>query len=172
MPKLLFYEMGVHWFDVWRFLFGMPDRLFAEMSRVSPYIQGEDSGIVTLGYNRYYGVMDMSWATRGELEHPATDEVLPEHIEKLVIDGEHGTLKMLGDGEVVLYTDGGDARQILLEGGPLDHEESHYRLSRHFIDRMEDGAPFATSGEDNLLTLKLVFAAYRSADEHAPIDLR
>jgi predicted dehydrogenase len=118
MPQLLFYEMGVHWFDVWRFLFGMPQRVFAEMARVSPYIEGEDSGVVILGHEDFYGLMDMSWATRRELEQPMPEQVLPDHIEKLVVDGERGTLKLHEDGSIVIIQDGGNFREQVLEGGP------------------------------------------------------
>ena len=77
MPNLLFYEMGVHWFDTWRFLFGNPKRLYAETKRISPYISGEDSGIVTLGYDDFYGILDMSWATRREIRDRLPEQVLP-----------------------------------------------------------------------------------------------
>jgi predicted dehydrogenase len=39
--------------------------------------------------------------------------------------------------------------------------QASYRAARtHFLDRLDDGAPFETSAEDNLATLEIAEAAY------------
>jgi predicted dehydrogenase len=169
MPKLLFYEMGVHWFDTWRFLFGMPKRLYAEIMKVSPYIVGEDSGIVVLGYDDFYGFLDMSWATRQKLDHPLGVQVAPIHLEQLVIDGQHATLKLHTDGRITMISRDGLSERIVEAKSYLDHEESHYRLQSHYIDCLEAGEDFQTSGYDNLQTLRLAFGVYESARQHCQI---
>ncbi|MBM7564203.1 Gfo/Idh/MocA family protein [Paenibacillus sacheonensis] len=171
MPKLLFYEMGVHWFDTWRFLFGTPRRLTAELTRVSDFIIGEDSGIVVLGHNDFYGFMDMSWATRQKLDRPLGESVGPVHLEQFVVDGSEGTLKMYTDGTIAIVSRNGSEERIVKANTELDHEESHYRLQSHFISSLNSGEPFQTSGEDNLVTLRLAFAVYDSAAEHKTISL-
>lgn len=171
MPKLLFYEMGVHWFDTWRFLFGTPKRLFAETQRVSPYIVGEDCGIVVLGYDQFYGFMDMSWATRQKLDRPLGGEVGIVHLEQLNIDGDKGTLKMYTDGKITIVSKDGTLEETIMETTELDHEESHYRLQSHFIACLQSGLSFQTSGEDNLITLRMAFGVYESAASHMPILL-
>ena len=93
MEKLLFFEMGPHWFDTWRFLFGTPERLYAETAKISPHVIGEDTGFVILrGSDQYgpefIGMMDMSWATRHKLDRPLGNEVGPVHLEQLYIDGD------------------------------------------------------------------------------------
>lgn len=169
MPKLLFYEMGVHWFDTWRYLFGMPKRLYAETTRVSPHITGEDSGIVVLGYEDFYGFLDMSWATRQKLDQPLGDRVGPVHLEQLVIEGDKGTLKLYTDGRITIVSQSGQVERTVEERTELDHEESHYRLQSHFISCLESGGEFQTSGRDNLQTLRLAFGVYESAKQHLPI---
>ncbi|QGQ94994.1 gfo/Idh/MocA family oxidoreductase [Paenibacillus psychroresistens] len=171
MPKLLFYEMGVHWFDTWRFLFGTPKRLYAETTRVSPHIQGEDSGIVTLGYDDFYGFMDMSWATRQKLDKPLGHEVGALHLEQMVIDGDNGTLKLFTNGKITLIDKDGLNEKVLAETTELDHEESHFRLQSHFITCLNSGEEFDTSAADNLITLKMAFGTYQSAEEHMPIRI-
>lgn len=168
MPRLLFYEMGAHWFDTVRFLFGDPKRLYAETLSISPYITGEDSGIVMLGYDGFYVVMDMSWATRRELEKPPAANVQAEHREQMVIEGNEGTLKLYMNGKITL-TDNEGFERILASRTTLDHAESHYRLQNHFIDALHNGLPFQTSGEDNLKTLELIFSTYESAEGHRVI---
>ncbi len=171
MPHLLFYEMGAHWFDTWRSLFGTPERLYAEISSISPYIKGEDSGIVTMGYPDWYGYMDMSWATRRNLESPPKTPVWPENLERLVIDGDEATLKLQFDGSINLVTKDGSHTSVIAEKTWLDHEYSHELLAGHFIDCMETGKPFFTSGEDNLTTMKMIFAVYDSAKTHQAVFL-
>lgn len=169
MPKLLFYEMGVHWFDTWRFLFGMPRRLYAEITKVSPYIVGEDSGIVVLGYDDFYGFLDMSWATRQKLEEPLGEQVGPVHLEQLVIDGQSGSLKLYTDGRITIVSRDGRIEHTIEATTHLDHEESHFRLQSHYIDCLGSGGDFQTSGHDNVQTLRLAFGVYESAEQHLPI---
>lgn len=171
MPKLLFYEMGAHWFDTWRFLFGTPRRLFAETHRVSPYVKGEDSGIIVLGYEDFYGYMDMSWATRQKLDLDLGENVAPVHLEQLVVDGERGTIKLYTSGKITIVSQNGETEETVLAGGEMDHEESHFRLQSHFIQCLNEGTPFQTSGEDNLRTLRMVFGVYESAANHIPVQL-
>lgn len=171
MPRLLFYEMGAHWFDTMRFFFGEPKRLYAEMVRVSPHIAGEDTGVVTLGYDGFYAVMDMSWAARGELERAPDADVKAEHREQMVIEGELATLKLRRNGDIALI-DGSGREKLLQEGIVLDHADSHVRLQSHFIEALDSGKPFQTGGEDNLKTLRLMFSAYRSAQYHEVIHFR
>ncbi len=172
MPKLLFYEMGVHWFDTWRFLFGTPKRLYAEIQRNSPHIVGEDSGIVVLGHDEgFYGYLDMSWSTRQKLDRPLSDKVEAVHLEQLIIDGENGTLKMYTSGRITVVNKEGTAERTLLETSELDHEESHFKLQSHYINCLNTGLPFQTSGADNLKTLRMAFGVYDSAARHMPIVL-
>lgn len=171
MEKLLFYEMGVHWFDTWRFLFGTPQRLYAETQRVSPHITGEDSGIVVLGYDDFYGFLDMSWATRQKLDRTLGDEVSALHLEQLNIDGENGTLKLYTTGRITIINKDGSVEREVMDTTELDHEESHYRLQAHYIACLNNQTPFQTSGEDNLITLRMAFGVYDSAVSHMPINI-
>ncbi|WP_379160932.1 Gfo/Idh/MocA family protein [Paenibacillus sp. sgz5001063] len=168
MPKMLFYEMGVHWYDTWRYLFGDPKRLYAETRRISPYIKGEDAGLITLGYDNYMGLMDMSWATRQNLPEKLTTPVLPKHQEQLVIEGDKATVKLYSNGTISVIDNHGTEIKVS-ENNSLDFEESHYRLQSHFIHCLNTGEEFQTSGEDNIKTLELVFETYRSAKEHRVI---
>jgi len=167
MPKLLFYEMGVHWFDTWRYLFGMPKRLYAELAQGSPYIIGDDTGTVTLGYDDFYGVMDASWATRREHNSPVGSKVSIDHKESLVIDGTSGSLKLYINGDITIIDHNGE--RFVAEKTSLDHEESHFRLQSHFIGCLNSGEAFQTSGADNLDTLRLAFGVYQSANKHEVI---
>jgi predicted dehydrogenase len=168
MPRLIFYEMGVHWVDVWRFLFGQPKRVYAEMKRISPHVIGEDCGAVLLGYDDFYGVLDMSWASRlgfikkdGELKRSSA--------ELLKVDGEKGTLVLEQNGKVAIRYD--EEEEIILPFSTMSFEESHYLLQSHFVDALDQKRPIQTDGPDNLKTLEVVFAIYESAEKQQVVHL-
>ena len=116
--------MGAHWFDTWRFLFGHPSRLYAETRRISPYIVGEDSGVVILGYDQFYGTLDMSWATRRKLRVPLEPTVQASNLESLLIEGDSASLRYDITGKITLIDHNGMER-VVAETTALDHEESH-----------------------------------------------
>lgn len=153
MPRLVMYEMGVHWFDVWRMLFGDPIRLYAEMRQVSPYIVGEDVGTVMLGHEGFHGIMEMSWASRRGL--------FDSKPEMFYIESDQCALKMDGDGRLTVLDD--DGERVL--NGPLtwDMADSFRLLQKHYLHCLDTGMEFQTGGEHNVKTLKLVFDAYESA---------
>ena len=177
MPRLLFYEMGVHWWDTWRFLFGMPTRLYAEFCHVSPHVAGEDVGIVVLVHENengsFIGHLDASWASREEINEPG--DLDASFNEAMVIDGERATLRLTPTGKMregrLERVDAAGSVTVLREGLRYDTVESIHRLQTHFLDCLETGQPFQTSGDDNRETLRLTFAAYESADAHRAVTL-
>lgn len=172
MPKLLFYEMGAHWFDVWRFLFGEPQRVYANTKGASPYITGEDTGTVVLSHDNFYGFMDMSWATRVELKAALSDgnKIVPHNRDQMIIEGTQATLKLSYNGDIVLIDNNG--LESKLDSCPVpDSVESHFRLHSHFIDCLDNDKEPVTSGRDNLLTLRLIFATYDSAEQKKLVNL-
>lgn len=153
MPNLIFFEMGIHWLDVWRYLFGEPVTLYANAARISPFVQGEDTGVVMLNHDAFFGYMDVSWASRRSY----TKKQTPERAEHLIIEGDKATLILYQDNSIVVR-DHDANEQVLTNGYPLNMEESFSRLQRHFISCLENGQEFQTNPEDNLKTLELVFA--------------
>ncbi|MBN1670096.1 MAG: Gfo/Idh/MocA family oxidoreductase [Kiritimatiellae bacterium] len=163
MPHLLGYEMGPHYFDTFRFLFGEPSSLFARTHRVSPHMQGDDVLVVVLTYAAMTATIATSWAS---VPIPGWDtpgrKLAGWSAELLEIDGTDGTLVIRADTSLDLYKD-------------RDHEHWEFDTPamadniraalQHFVDCLASGAEFATSGEDTLKTMALVYAAYRSAEE-------
>jgi len=162
MPRLLLYEVGVHLLDVQRFLFGDPETVYARLHRLSPHVQGEDVQALILGYPGLTSLIVDSWAS---VPIPDLDRLegggkwSPRLLE---IDGSDGTLSLRGDGSVHVYTDGGGRHWDAVEDGA---QRAHAAAQQHFIDCLESGAEFETSGRETLKTMALVYACYRSAEE-------
>jgi predicted dehydrogenase len=123
MPRLIAYEMGVHYLDTLRFLFGDPDTVFARLHHVSPHVKGEDVQVITLGYEGLTCQVVTSWAsvpvhrTEGEKKGAAVE---PPRIE---IDGPQGPLVYGWDGALhfllMVITDSGHSPVELGSQVPL-----------------------------------------------------
>ncbi|SDY01125.1 Gfo/Idh/MocA family protein [Paenibacillus sp. CF384] len=159
MERLLLYEMGPHYIDSYRSLFGEPDGITAVTKRVSPHIKGDDLAIVIFHHTAMTGMLEASWASRefrdGSYTLPGGENLM----EYVVIEGSEATLRLNADGEMLLLRTDGTVEQI-----PRPQEafqESHNRLHQHFIDGIESGLPFVTSGEEYLKTMEIIEAAYQ-----------
>jgi predicted dehydrogenase len=162
MPRLILYESGVHLLDTFRFLFGEPDSVFARLHRVSPHIKGEDVELITLNYPDLTCLINHSWASVqvSGLDRPEDGKDIGAP--RLEIDGTQGTLSLDCKGLMRIFTDGGQRSWHF----PVDTvPESHIAAQQHFINCLESGAEFETSGAETLKTMALVYAGYRSAEE-------
>lgn len=162
MPRLLAFEMGVHYLDTMRFLFGEPRTLYARLQKVSREIAGEDMMHIVLGYDGLTAVITNSWASvpAVNLDQPLTPtaHVSPPRLE---IDGTLGTLVLDAHGVLHLYTDSEHEQwQMPAEARP----ESRVAVQQHFIDCLRRGEPFESDPHDTLKTMALVYAVY-DADE-------
>jgi predicted dehydrogenase len=162
MPKLIVYEMGVHYLDTLRFLFGEPEAVTARIHHVSPQVQGEDVQIILLNYPSMTGLIDSSWVS---VPVPGLDtfpDESPPLTARLEIDGPLGTIFLGPDGVLHLYQDGEHQSWPF----PATTEaESRAAAQRHFIACLESGADFETSGRDTLKTMALLWTCYQSAEE-------
>lgn len=158
MPHLILYELGTHFLDVTRFLFGEPDSVYARLHRISPAVIGEDVMVVELGYKGLTCQIDASWASIR----------VPDAIEQpiLQIEGTEGTLVLRRNGvlHVICHS---ESRQWLLPELGSDEDRdlmAAVATQQHFIDSLNSGSEFETGGAETLKTMTLVYGCYRSAE--------
>lgn len=165
--RLLLIESVIHQVDVARYLFGEPRRIFARTRRVSPMVRGEDSVLATLCFDTLDAVIERSYASKG-YPPPRAGEG-----ESLVVEGDLGSAFVQTDGTVRVVRDSPGGREETLPA--CDRKEayaaSYAACIRHFVDALREDRPFETALEDNLETLRAVFAAYASASSGEAIDL-
>jgi predicted dehydrogenase len=163
--RFLIYETLVHYLDAARFLFGEPSRLYCQTARVNPVITGEDAVWITLTFpGSLRGVID------GNRCSPLGEEGTA--MGNLRIDGTGGSLWLAASGEILIQPRGGDRvthSWAIPETGYRG--DSCYNTQRHFVDCLRSGAPFESSGEDYLRTMRLVDACYESAATGSSISL-
>ena len=157
-PRLFVYETGVHFLDTFRYLGGEITTVYARLQKHNPAIKGEDAGQVVCGFAS--GATALLDASR----YNEADTANPRYTFGLVrLDGSKGHLELDLEGNLTL---------TLLGQPSQRHEYPHsrdgfagdcvYALQRHFVDRMIDGAPFESTGEDYLKSTALMEACYES----------
>lgn len=168
MPNALFLEVGTHLVDLTRFFFGQPESVYMREHTISPDMKGEDMYVAVFGYPDLTVVFHDSWVSvpipnldRGR----AKARWQPRLLE---VDGTKGTLVFKPDRTLHLYTD--NDHQVW-KFSPNTTPQAHMLAQQHFINCLESGAEFETSGEDTLDTMRVVWATYRASKEKRVVKL-
>jgi len=161
MPRLLIHETGVHWIDTFRFLFGMPVAVYADLRRINPAIAGEDAGYVL--FDHPGGVRALFDGNR-HLDHAADNT--RRTMGEALIEGTQGTLSLGGGGAVTLRAFGDPSVQTLLapDSSPGFGGDCVHRLQSHVVAGVLDEAPFENRAENYLAVMEVEQAIYRSAE--------
>jgi predicted dehydrogenase len=163
MEKFLIHETCVHWVDTFRYLFGSPRYVYADLRRVNPVIAGEDAGYVI--FDHPGGVRALFDGNRG-LDHAADNT--RRTMGEALIEGSEGVLSLTGDGAVALRRFGAIESEVILP--PDTHDgfggDCTHALQSHVISGLIDQAPLENLAADYLGVIKTEQAIYRSAKEH------
>ena len=169
MPYALMYEVGTHLMDVSRFLFGEPLNVYCREHTISPDMKGEDVYVAVMGYSNLTVILHDSWVSVPVPGMDRAEEAQRWPPRLLEIDGTLGTLILKADRSLHLYTD--NDHQIWQF--PIDTTPKSYILGQqHFIDCLESGVEFETSGADTINTMLILWAAYQSAEEGRVVQIR
>ena len=171
LQQFILTDMGSHILDVARFLFGDASRLYCQTSSVNPGIKGDDVATVMMEMGGGATVTcELSYASR--LEH----ERFPEAY--IRAECEQGSVE-LGPDFWVRVTKGDETIASRHEPpryawAEPSHDLVHASIvpcNADLLRALKAGEPAETSGEDNLKTVRLVFAAYESAATGRAIEL-
>jgi len=164
-PRLLMYETGVHFLDTFRFLGGEITTVYARLQRQNPGIAGEDAGQIVCGLaSGATAIFDASRFNEADTADPRYT------FGTVRIDGRKGHVELDTEGDLTLKLLGQAARKIdYMHGRRGFCGDCVYAVQRHFVDRMLDGQPFESTGEDYLRTTALVEACYRSHATNAVV---
>jgi predicted dehydrogenase len=138
MDRFLVHETGVHWIDTYRYLFGNPSAVFADLRKLNPAIAGEDAGMMIFDLpNGVRGVLDANRLA----DHAATN--LRRTMGEMLIEGSAATLRL--DGEARLFVRAfGEVGEREISYAWNDHGfggDCVYNLCHHVVCHMLDGAP-------------------------------
>lgn len=169
--RFIIEDLGIHILDIARYMMGEVTQLTARTDRVNPNIVGEDVATILMDHvSGRTSVVDCSYATH------LSKEPFPETL--IEIDGSKGSLRLRQGYQLDIVS--ADQKQTIDVSPPLlpwaskpwhNIQESVLAIQQHWIESLVNRTQPDTSGEDNLQTLALVEAAYRSAETRQPVLL-
>lgn len=165
LPQFILTDLGTHILDVARCLFGEASSVYCQIHRVHPDIKGEDVATVMMkmGPNQTTLLCEMAYA-----ENPVEREVFPQTL--MFVEGDKGTLEIAPDYWLRLTTAAGTSARRFppcaypwVDPAYAVVQSSIVECHNDMLRGLTGAGSAETTGEDNLRTLRLVFAAYESA---------
>ncbi len=167
MERLLVHETAVHLIDVFRYLFGEVNSLYARLRRVNPVIKGEDAGIIMFDFaNGACGLFDGNRLS----DHKAKNRRLT--MGEMRIEGENGTLFLSGDGDLT-FRKHGENEEERINYDWIDRDfggDCVYNLQRHVVDHFIKGTDLMNTAKEYLTNVELAEASYVSNDKGMRIN--
>lgn len=171
LEQFILTDIGSHVLDMCRFLFGEAESLYCRTTRVNPAIRGEDVANVLLtmrsGLTCY---AEMSYAS------VLAREAFPQTL--VTVEGADGSVVLTHDFVIQTTTRTGTTQQT----APPPHyawADPAYALvhssivdcNRNLLRDLQGKGGAETTGADNLETIRLVYAAYESAEKNGVVNL-
>ena len=167
MERLLVHETGVHFIDLFRFLAGEIDEVYAVLRRLNPVISGEDTGLLTF---RFHSGAVGVWDANRYNQATAVDPRLT--LGEFLIEGNGGSIRLSGDARMTIQSLGGtEVEHPYSWTGTGFAGDCVCQTQRHFTQQLLAGAPFETSGFEYLKTLTVQEAVYQSAAKNCPVSI-
>jgi len=158
-PRFFIQETGVHFIDVFRYLLGEVQGVFARLSKLNPVLAGEDAGIVILEFtNGVRGILNGNRLS----DHAADNTRLT--MGEMRIEGSDGVLTLDGYGDVCVRKHG----SIHTDTHNFDWQDIDfggdcvYRTNRHIADHFLNNTPVQNRAEDYLQNRLIEAAVYQS----------
>lgn len=155
------FDLGVHGFDVARYLFGEPDRIYCQSLRTVDYISGDDTAVATLTYK------DLICSV----------QLADMFSSKIFVEGLKGTVELSNDYKIKVFTKDGGREEVnaadwkrydWINGEDerilgQDVVDAIVQAQRNIMDELRYGRQAETTAEQYIKTMELTFAAIRSA---------
>lgn len=167
MPKLLIYETGVHFIDVFRFLIGDISEVYSKLRTLNSNIKGEDFAWVNFEFkNGVLGFLDANRFNENTSEDPRLT------FGSIWVEGNQGTIRLYDDGSITIQ---------LLGEKEISHKylfqkinfagDCVYNTQEHFINCLVNGDTFETDVETYLDNIVVQDAIYKSYETGLPVSL-
>jgi D-apiose dehydrogenase len=166
LEQFILTDLGSHILDTARFLFGEASSLYCQTQQIHADIRGEDVATVMMRMGTGVSVTANMAYAGNYLEREAFPQTF------IFIEGEHGSLELGPDYWLRKTTQAG----TLLKRVPPPryawadpaYEVVHASIvpcNANLLAGLQNPSLAETTGEDNIKTMRLVFAAYDSAND-------
>jgi len=157
-------DMGSHVLDVTRFLFGECAKIWCQTKSVNPGIRGEDVAVILMDMNNGMPVYtEMSYASI--IEHDTFSTL------NILVEGEKGSVFLGPEFEIRTTTRQGTTSEIVkfpsyvwADSDYIVNHESGIHINKNILDDITGKGKAENTGNDNLKTVKLIWASYESAN--------
>jgi predicted dehydrogenase len=171
LEQFIITDLGSHTLDVARWMFGEVTSLYCQTSQVHRSIKGEDAATIMMRTERGTTVVcNMAYAG-----NPIEHDRFPETY--VFVEGERGSAQLGPDYWLSVTTDKGTLKRRCKPPryGWADPEydvvhSSIVDCNRDLLAALRGQKTAETSGQDNLKTVELVFAAYASAARNTVVE--
>jgi D-apiose dehydrogenase len=177
VEQFILADLGVHILDVARVLFGEAKSVYCQTQRtLLPEVKGENVAtlLLSMGVPCTSVTVELGYA-RTPLE-PSRRECFPQTL--AFVEGPKGSIELCADHVIRVTTRAGThiTRHPPPRYGWADpaYDVAHASIvacHRNLLAAVRRDGPAETTGEDNLKTMELMFAAYDSADSGRAIRL-
>jgi predicted dehydrogenase len=171
---LVLFEVGIHYLDIMRFLFGEPLSVYAIQTHEHQQLAGETHIVVMLTWpQERIGIVDLSWSSF-DVGH--NERRTRTNIEDVRIEGDEGAITLFNDpvkGDRIRIVSGDTSTELpAYEGEPIEaYQRSYTAAQQNLIDDLLGRESAETSASENYQTLKLMLAAYESAETNKVVYL-
>jgi predicted dehydrogenase len=170
MPRLLVHETGVHFIDLFRWLFGDIIDVYADVRRLNPVLAGEDAGLLILNHDS--GVQSLFDGNRLS-DHVADNP--RKTMGEMTIEGEKGMLRLNGQGQLYFRAFGELHEVAVPIAGKVDDDSFGggcvEALIRHVVAAAQGQGPLENTPAEYLPVVRASEAAYASAKQGRKITL-
>jgi len=170
LDQFILTDMGSHVLDVARFLFGEAHSLYCQTQRVHRDIKGEDVATVMMRMGDDVTVL----CEMGYAENFLERDHFPETY--IFVEGDRGSVELGPDYWIRVTTEAGThakryppPRYAWADPAYDLVHASIVACNANLLEGLRGTGPAETTGEDNFKTVKLVFAAYDSAQRNAVV---
>jgi predicted dehydrogenase len=173
LEQFILADLGSHLLDVARFLFGEANCLYCQTQHLHPHIKGEDVATVAMRMGGKATVLvEMAYA-----ENPLEHECFPQTL--MFIEGDKGSVELCADYWIRVTTSEGThskryppPRYAWVDSGYEVVQSSIVPCQASLLRALWGEGEPETTGQDNLRTVRLVFASYDSARHNKVIEFR
>ncbi len=160
MPRLLIHETAIHFIDVFRYLLGEVEGVYAILRRLNKHIVGEDCGLVIFEFeNGSQGVFD------GNRYNESRDDNPRYTFGEMLIEGNGGSIRLDTDGSIYVQQLGIEEMEVVYHHEDVNFaSDCVYHTQKHFVHCLQNGKNFETNANDYLNNLKVQEAIYASAE--------
>jgi len=165
-------DMGSHVLDTTRYLFGECDELWCETRSINKGIKGEDLAVIMMKMRNGMPVYtEMSYASVVEHDSFSTLHIL--------IEGEKGSVFLGPKFEIRTTTRTATVSETVkfpsypwADPDYIVNHESGIHINRNILESVQGKKEAENTGKDNLETVRLIWACYRSAETGSKILIK